>query len=296
MKLAILFIFAILSPFTIFVAELMYGGTTPQELKKGLAQSDVYANISDFLISVQPEGKQDDQTAFLSKQIYDRFTPAYVQEKTDKLIDDGYIWITKDGPSPVLSFTDIKADMLTSNPEFEEQFAQIRYLANQNQGNGEQALEQSSGDPTAQGNTDALTTLAQNDFTVPVGEYFLGLKTFYGIMKIVTPILIALLIGLLLVQLRINNSAKARLTWIGSSFITASAFGYGMIFFNQIAVKELLKSTLISSENFLATFAPIMLQLMNLFMQEYAKIQIYVSIGMLLIGVIFVAIAKLKKY
>ncbi len=295
MKLAVLFIFALLSPFTIFVAELMYGGTTPQELKTGLVQTNVYSTISEFLIKAKPEGKQDEQTAFLSQQIYDRFTPTYVQTKTDKLIDDGYIWITKDGPSPILSFIDIKTDMLATNPAFATQFDQIRKEAQQNQIEGEAALELSAGTTETKSNVDALTTLAQNDFTVPVGEYFAGLKKFYDVMKLVTPVLILLLFGLLFVQIKLNNNLHSRLQWIGASLITASVFGYGMIFFNDIAVQTLLDSTIVSSENFLATFAPIMVQLMEVFMQEYGKVQIYTSIGMLIVGIIFLGITRVKK-
>lgn len=295
MKLAVLFIFALLSPFTIFVAELMYGGTSPQELKKGLSNTNAYVSISEFLINVKPQSEQDELTAALSQQIYERFTPAYIQSKTDKLIDDGYIWITQDGPSPVLSFTDIKQDMLATDPSFAPQFDQIRAEMMKNGASGEESLELSAGDPERQSSVDALTALAQNDFTVPVGEYFQGLKQFYAIMQIVTPILILLLFICLLLQLRMNNTLSSRLRWIGASLLTASIFGYGMIFFNDIAVQTLAESTMISSENFLATFAPLMVKLMELFMEEYAKVQMYASIGMFIVGGACLGIAKINQ-
>jgi hypothetical protein len=294
MKLVLLFFFAITTPFFIFLTEVLYGGTNPAVLKSGLVETSVYSDISEFLINAEPEGEQNDSTSEISKLVYNRFTPQYIQIKTEKLIDDSHVWITQDGPSPVLSFSDIKDDLLISNPEFESQFNQIAEVSDQQslQGeiNAEESLNEYAGAPEAQKEINSIAALAQNNFTVPVGEYFSGIKNFYSIMKIIHP-LVAVLLGLSLFTLiKINNSWHERFRWIGGTFITTAIFGFGMVLFNYLAVQHLMEVTSSNAENFLSAFAPIMLQLMNLFMKVYGNFQNIISTTMLILGIIFLVL------
>lgn len=293
MKLLFLFLFAIITPFFVFLTEVLYGGTSPEMLKKGLAQTGVYKTISEFIINEKPEGPQDAASAEISVLIYNRFTPEYLQTKTEKLIDDAHVWITKDGPSPVLSFQEIKEDILTSNPEFQTYLDQIATAQEQQDFSGEASLEQFAGDPTTQDETNSLTALAQNDFNVPVGEYFSGIKTFYSLMKIIQPLIAILLIVFLVILYKSNDTLASRLRWIGTTFILAALFGFGMILFNTVAVTQLAEVTMSNSENFLAAFSPVMVKLMELFMKSYGQVQIIVSIVFASSGTLFVVLAKI---
>lgn len=289
MKLTLLFLFAITTPFFIFLSEVLYGGTKPADLKTGLAESTVYKNISEFLINTEPVAEQDATSAEISTLIYNRFTPQYIQVKTEKLIDDSHAWITKDGPAPILSFNDIKKDLITAHPEFQSQIEQAAFASEQDSQkdfNAEESLNEFAGDPTVQGELDSLTVLAQNDFSVPVGEYFQGIKTFYGIMQILHPIIAIILLGIVLLLMKINESWTTRLRWFGATFITAAVLGYGMIVFNAISVKHLVDVTTSNTESFLAAFSPILLQLMHIFMNTYGNIQTLVSATMIAIGII----------
>lgn len=294
MKLALLFLFAMLTPFTVFLTEVLYGGTTPDELKRGLAQTAIYTNASIFLITAKAEGKQDTAASELSEHLYKRFIPEYIQSKTEKLIDDGHIWVTADGPSPTLSFIEIKQDLISINPAFQAQFEQIQSVAQQSEFSAENSLSEYAGSTGEQSETDALTALAQNNFTVPVGEYFQGIKTFYSVIQILQPILVLLLIATLFLLIKQNLDTQNRLKWLGATLITAAVFGFGMVFFNTLAIANLMQTTTSSSGNFLAAFAPIMLQLMDIFMSEYAKVQNNLGICMVIVGIFCFAGAALK--
>ena len=297
MKLALLFLFAILTPFTVFLTEVLHGGTSPEELKKGLDSSPMYTNISEFIITTESDEAQDPEAAKVSMQIYKQFTPEYIKSKTEKLIDDSHIWITAEGPSPVLSFTEIKQNVTATNPQLLAQLEQIQteYAAQQKEFSAESSLAEYAGDASAQSETDALTALAQNNFSVPVGEYFQGIKGFYSLIKILQPILIVILFITLFLLVKQNHTLSDKLKWLGLTLITAAVFGFGMVVFNTLAIEHLMQATVSSPDNFLAAFAPIMLQLMDTFMTNYATIQNIVGICMLLTGVLCFVGAKLNK-
>lgn len=294
MKLTALFLFAIITPFFVFLTEVLYGGTEPEELKKGLAQTTVYKSISQFIINAEPEGPQDPDAAEISLLIYTRFTPEYLQTKTEKLIDDSHLWITKDGPPPVLSFHEIKDDLLISSPEFQTFLGQMEATQQQRDFSGEASLNQSAGDHEMQNEMNSFTALVQNDFSVPVGEYFNGIKTFYSVMKIIQPIIAVLLVLFLVVLYKSNDNMASRLLWIGATFITAAVFGFGMLLFNNIAVAQLAEVTMSTSQNFIAAFSPVMIQLMDLFMKSYAQVQNIVSLVLVVLGAIFIIFAKIQ--
>lgn len=284
MKLALLFFVAFTTPFLVFLTEMLYGGTAPSDIKKGLIDSSIYKDVSTFLIKVEPQGEQDAETAAISRIIYSRFTPQYIQSKTEKLLDDSSLWIAHDAAAPVLSFTDIKQDMLRTYPGVDLQSVDT---------NAEESLEAFAGYP--QSGANSLAALAQNDFVVPVGEYFQWIKTFYKAIQILQPILTLLLIGSLILLAKLNDNWPSRLEWIGTTLINAAMYGTGIILFNMLAIMQLKEVTISNPENFLAAFSPILLQLMEIFMHRYAQIQNIVSLIMAITGVFCVIGAVILK-
>jgi hypothetical protein len=296
MKLLLVFFFAILAPFFVFITEVLYGGTRIEHLKASLVQSNVYTKISSVITNIDAE--EDPATKEVSGLIYGRFTPEYVQNKTEKLIDDSHIWITADGPSPIIEFSDIKDDLIASDSRYDILFAELSSQSEQIPAEDyatETAVDEYSQNPVMQGEADSFTNLAKNNFVVPVGEYFAGIKAFYSAIKILQPIIAVILVAILLLLFKVTSPWKSRFRWIGSAFITASVFGFGMVLFNQVALTNLLQVNQNSTENFLTAFSPIILTLMDTFMKSYATFQNSVSMLLGICGLILLVVSFILK-
>jgi hypothetical protein len=296
LKLTLIFFFSFLLPLFVFLTQVLYGGIEPDILKVSLNESTIYTRVSSLIINPPVDPEAPPSPDAINTLLANRFTPEYVKVKTEKLIDDSYLWLTKDGPSPVLSFSELKDDLLALDPTLQMQFQEIQALDNEtNDISGENSLNDLAIDHTTQQELDSLTTLTQNNFTVPVGEYFGVLKSIYSASKIIQPILGILLLTIVFVLVKITDTTKTRLRWTGAMCLTAAIVGFGMVFFNAIAISNLVYVSENSSENLISTFSPIILEIMNAVFAHFSVVQNYINIGLAVVGLILICSVNLQQ-
>lgn len=296
LKLILIFFFAFLLPLFVFLTQVLYGGIEPNALKSSLKESAIYTKVSSIIVNppVDPEAPQTPEE--LNTLLANRFTPAYVQTKTEKLVDDSYIWLTKNGSSPVLSFSELKEDLLAVDPALQMQLQEMQSTEILNEDmNAEGSLNELASDPAIQQEQDALKTLMDSNFTVPIGEYFQVFKTLYDAAKIIHPIVGVILVALIVILIKVTYSTKSKLRWTGAMFLTAAIVGFGMVFFNAIAVTNLIYASENSSDNLIATFTPVLLEIMNVAFAHFSVVQNYVNIGLAIIGFILIFIASIQQ-
>lgn len=296
LKLIIVFFFAFLLPLFVFLTQVLYGGIEPNVLKDSLKESTIYTRVSSLIINAPVNPAAPQAPDEFNSLVTERFTPTYVQTKTEKLVDDSYVWLTKNGPSPVLSFNEVKGDLLAIEPTLQIQLQEMQTIENSNDDySAEGSLNEFASDPTVNQEQDALSTLMQSNFTIPVGEYFQVLKTLYDAAKIIHPILGIILLALIVTMVKLSYTTTSRLRWTGAMILTAAIVGFGMVFFNAIAVTNLIYASENSSDNLIATFTPVILEIMNVVFAHFSVIQNYVNIGLAVIGFILVFSANLQQ-
>lgn len=296
LKLTLIFFFSFLFPLFVFLTQVLYGGIEPNALKNSLNQSTIYTRVSSLIINPPVDPEVPHTPDALNTLLADRFTPEYVKIKTEKLVDDSYLWLIKDGPSPVLSFNELKDDLLASDPTLQMQFQEMQTQDNESKDiSGEATLNELASDPAAQQEMDSFTTFMKSNFTVPVGEYFGVLKSLYNASKVIQPILGILLLIIIFVLFKICGSIKSKLRWTGAMFLTTSVVGFGMVFFNAIAVTNLVYASESSSDNLIATFTPVILEIMNAVFAHFSVVQNYVNIGFAVVGLILLFSVNLQQ-
>lgn len=264
MKLQLLLTFAFVSPLILFLATIMYGGITTTDLKKGVVDSGAYVEIGKYIEQQDADtiGNNQHYSVLISKNLNSN----YFQTKTEKVIDDSSLWITgKTNTAPTISFKEIKEELQQDNgflnnvkrmPEIDVKQSdlnreeQAMYVAQQKQ----------------------LIDFINGDLTISLADQMQGVKLVYSILQIALPILIGLLIVILFLIAKQAANIPSKCKWVGSTLLVSSIVGYICILLHQYITMALMELRIFQESN-LALFTPIILAIINYFVEAYINYQ-----------------------
>jgi hypothetical protein len=276
MKLLILLFITFTTPLVIFLGTVLYGGLSNDVLKEELSKAQVYSQLGDYL---QKTAADPSANEGLTAIFTNRFTTPYIQTKIETAIDDSYFYITgKTTTPPVISFHELKSDIMTTNPELltslDEMTQEMEKMQAENP-------DQSAGDELLM-----LKDLSKHDFSFPIGERLAGMRKSYTVIRVLLPLLILLLAGSLVLLWFMNTSMAARLRWIGASLLGAGIAGLIAMFMNTALIESLRQLLLENSNELVAIYSPLGMNLITNMVERYARFQGMASLSLLLSGVI----------
>lgn len=282
MKILSLLFFVFTLPIAALLAAIPYGGFSTEILKTELAKSGVYEKI----LSAPSESSSEEQT-YESREdqlvsSFARFlTPDFMEQKVNTVIDDSAQWISgKSDNPPVLSLKELKDEIEKKNPglinemlALSKEMEQIQITETATQQNNEQS--------------EFLTNFVKNDFSIPLKEHFMGIKQAYQSIVIIVPVLIVLILLSLVGLFFLNHTWSMRLRWVGLSLAVAGVWGYaflaGIIFLSHAGL-GLISG--INDDELLPIIYPLIEKIITFFINHYSGIQITVSIGFVIAGMI----------
>ncbi len=292
---AVFFIFAL--PILVFLGTCLYGGINSVSIKNNLLTSNAYTIISDKLSQQLDSASQDSSDATINAIITaakNRITPSYLQQKTEKAIDDSTLWIEgKTTNPPVLSFSEIKDDINAQNPEILPSL-----LKTMNEFKKQQEELQKEDPNNTSGNSlelNGLGTFVQNGFTIQLVNGVKTIKNLRGQIFIAFVIFLILDTFALLLIFLFSKSLKSKLKYSGIVFIIGAIYGYVLTFglgiFSNI-ITFVLKS---QDQPAVVYISPIIINLLTTFINKYKQIQTFTSIGLIGLGIVFVIISVFSK-
>ena len=115
MKDILLIFFTLLSPLAVFLTMIAFMPHLNTTIKEQLVKAHAYEKVSEQMSTLTAD---DADSAAINSILQHILTPEYLQGKTETTIDMSYNWIvgTTTIP-PVLSFKDIKEDIVRQNPQ-----------------------------------------------------------------------------------------------------------------------------------------------------------------------------------
>ena len=275
-------------PLVVFFATILYGGFSAPLLKEQLSKANVYETLTNKLKDSFNQGTEDGSAAFIGIA-EQRLTSSYVQQKAETLIDDTSSWMSnKTQIPPVISFKEIKADILAQNPglltQVESMIQEARKAKAEAAGNGTEMSREESANFDNQLNM--LQSLVTSDFSIPIGKNLTGLKQFHDILQIATPILMALLIGSLLLIVLLSQTLKAKLRWISVVLLLSAGYGLLLVLGNVLLTKTTENIILQNQNPIVMAVSPIATSILEHFVNQYTHYQIVTSIAFTAIAIV----------
>lgn len=293
MKVFLLLLFVFTFPIAVLLSSILFGGFSNTFFKNELIKSGVYTKISLYIqdLSFQEEDQLSEQFTDVLKN---RFTNSYIKDKTEDTLDLATNWITGASETPpVISFAELKEDILAQYPqvlpELEEvaKEAKQQAIANGSE-DGQQTMDMMQG-------LDSISTLAKSDFTIQLSSYLAPLKTLYNIIQLALPTSFVLMTIYLMFLLLFSHPWHARFTWIGATAMLSGIWGYTVVYMNAYLVYLMTTTISANANDIFSIFSPVLLNLANSFINIYAYYLGLVSIGAFLIAAIcFIAAALMN--
>lgn len=285
--LAALFII-LTTPFLVFFATIVYSGTSQTSLKQELSKSNLYeklsTNLKDTFTASDTQSSNGADDAQFTSVIQKRLTKEYMQGKTEALIDDTTQWLqNKTATPPVISFKEIKEDILAQDPQLLEQMNQtiIEMKKEQSQTDTTATTDNFAGDSASGNERDTMQTLMNSNFTVPVGEHIVPLKQSYQVLQIALPILAVLIVLCLIALFTLNNNVRSKLYWIAGTFTITALYGFLVIFLYGSIYSLLEKLLLGYSDEWMTIISPIITTLLSVFGEQYKQNQSVTNFALL---------------
>jgi hypothetical protein len=284
MKVLLLLFFTFTTPIVLFITTVLYG-TSAVTLKEALAASHIYSQLKNVLINID---SGDTDAGQLNEILSKRITSDYLQKKIETAIDDSQSWIKgKTTAPPVISFSEVKEDILSQNPDL---MVSLKNAASQ-KSTQPSVAEASNDAPSSenqmdQGTTDqstaaSLSKLVQQDFSIPLSQYLGVFKSLNTAMQIALPILGILALGSLLLIVILSHGTSSKLKWVGSTFFVSALWGFGIIFFQSILVSIMTQLAQSNQNDVLSVIWPVVLEIIKQYMHSFINYQGIAGIGML---------------
>jgi len=291
MKILLLLFFTLCLPIFIFCTTILYTSDLTPLLQSDLVKNHMYSQLSDQLGKLDTG---DTNSGVVSQFIQNKFTSQYLQGKVEKAMNDSDDWVRgKTTTPPVISFKDVKDELNAQYPQLLPGIQQAAEKLKQAEAQNPQLAQQN---PQASQNLEMIANLTKSDFTIPLNKYLIGLKDFYATVRILQPILAILLILCLILLGYINKTWPDRLKWIGFTLLFGSIWGFILAFGNVALVTFLASFAVKISNHTLQMATPIVLQLINHYVNAFAANQKSASVVILCISVAcFVASVLLKN-
>jgi hypothetical protein len=301
MKFVILLFFVLVTPFFVFLMTLFYGGVSAETLKDSLGKGALYSNLSQFI--TENSQSEDKELKQLSSFVTDRFTPSYIQQKTELAIDDSYDWITGNSTiAPVVSFSEFKDDLIDKNPMLLNELESMSAELKENATDAEMTTieENMSGDETASEVqfADAATSFASvvnQDFSLKLEPYLGGIKRFYGFAKILIPLTLLSMIGSLVLLTFFNPDWKSRFKWMGWTLMISGILGLSLVIFNNLVINIVTSFANSEEKGIMGIFGPVFIQVIKSVLEANNNFQLITGITLLVMAAGFFVGSSLSK-
>lgn len=294
MKFFISILFIITAPLFILLTALLYTPNINGDLKIALVSAGVYRRISDNIAHL---GTDNTDWQPLYEYVIRTFTPDYIQKKTETALDTTTDWISgKTDTPPVLSFADIKQDLMTHNPMLLT--------------NIETVLQQDSIQITNEHTTDnqlakqqalslqilsQLKSFLRSDFTIRLEKPLAGLRQSYRLVHILQPILLLLLCLYLFLFYYLNITWTARFVWVGMTLLVTGVTGLLIVYGANILINGIVTLILDNAGQTLLIISPFITMAVKLYITKYSYIQSFANISCIISATIFIVAALSVK-
>lgn len=275
------------TPFIVFFATIIYNGNFHTNIKQELSKTNLYENLTTNLKTTFTDSELStgsSEPSDITSVIQNRLTKEYIQEKTETFIDDTSNWLqNKSTTPPVISFKEIKEDLIAQNPGMiEEMNKAIEDMKKQQQSDPAAPEENMNADIALAGNElTSMQSLMESDFSIPVGENITGLKQAYQVLQIALPILAILVLLCIIALLFLNSTVSSRLRWITGTFTISALSGFLVIFFYSSLALFISNLMLGYSNEWMTTITPIITTLLTIFGEQFKQNQTITSIALL---------------
>lgn len=289
MKILLLLFFSFGTSLALFLWTLLYSGHTRETIKKALADSPVYTQISDhFAKQDKLVMEQDQYPYYVSK----RFSPEYFRNKTESVLDDSAAWITgRSQNAPVLSFKELKDDLQQDHPDLISAIEQVP---------SEKQLVDSGLDETQTeqylNQAKQMQTFSKSDFAIQLSQYLQSVKIVYNGLKIALPILIVILLLCLMMIWLLSEGTPRKFKWVGVTLLVSSMGGYGFIFVYHFSKDVITHFNLADQSEFVTLVAPIITTVLYHYISVYLSHQALMSTLFLIIGTCCLVVAFLTRH
>lgn len=297
MKGVLLILFTLLSPIAIFLTMIVFMPPINTTIKQQLVKVNAYEKISEQLRTLSTD---DADSAAVNSILQRVLTPQYLQGKLEPTIDMSYSWIVgATSTPPVISFKDIKEDIVRQNPQLlstiEQMSKEMKDAPSDAKAMDGQPAEAADAASPDQQQTEEMTksidqmaALAKSDFTFPLDKQLLGIKSFYTTVHIWQPLLAIALLGILICIGLLAHSWKSRLRWIGVTLLFGAAFGYGFVVITTNVTTFITGLLSKATDAMMVTVSPLILQVVTSFANTYTQYQTTVCIVSVVVGAMLV--------
>lgn len=303
MKVLILLFFVFLTPLFVLLLTFNFSGVSPTVLKNSLSEGKVYPQISNFI--AESINTDDIEFKQLSGFITDRFTAEYIQQKTELAIEDSHDWITGESSiAPVVSFSELKDDLLDKNPallkELESMSAEMKesdLKAETVTVNDEENMDnQIAMEAQMSEAVSSFSSIINQDFSIKLEPYLVGIKGFYSFSKILLPLILVLMIGCLVFLGFLAQNWKSRFKWIGSTLMVSGLIGFCIVFFNNLLITVVTNYLSHSEEKgIINLFLPATVSIFKTILDANNNYQLITSITLFIIAAGLFVGASLNK-
>ncbi len=275
---SILFILTL--PLVVLSATILYGGISKEAIKAELSNSKVYdLAISQLKNQNNPSeipSDNDPTTTAIMSVIGDKLNGDYLKGKTEKLIDDTIAWMKNQTAfPPSLSFSDIKSDILSKNPDLLNSITNALDEVKKQQAN--LPPDENGNTPTPDNSTEGIKTFIKNDFTFPLEKNLMPLKQTYKTITIVLPVLLILCLLYLFVLFHFSKTIRQKMLWIGMTLLLSSLYGFGYVIGGSVLFAFMLKLLSSQTNTVVIFLTPIITNLATIFVDHYKNYQTIVS-------------------
>ena len=277
MKPILIFFIATTMPLVIFIATLLYGDVSNEQMKKALKESGVYEQMSTYLV----RGDIELDVPFLNV-VKDRFTDEYLYTKTETALDVSTAWISgKSQTRPVISFPELKEDLNERDPELLASLQKIPQKEDLDKAGIEPEQQESY---LQQGKQ--IIEFTKNDFSIKIDKHLQGFKFAYDGLKIALPILVLLMFGSLFMVWKLADGLPAKFKWLGITFIVCAVTGFSVMLSHSMITYGITKVSMLNDAEVVKMLTPILLSILNHYMKLYASYQELVAAFSLIVAVL----------
>lgn len=281
MEFLLLLFFTLCFPIFIFCTTILYTSDLTPILKTDLVKNHIYGQLSNQLGKLDTG---DSNSPLVSQFLQNKFTTQYLQGKVEKALNDSDDWVRgRTDTPPVISFKDVKDELNAQYPQLLPDIQQAAEKLKEEEAQNPKLAQQN---PQAAQNLDMIVSLTKSNFTIPLNKYLIGLKDFYTTIRILQPVLAILLILCLILQSVMNQTWPGRLKWIGFTLLFGSLWGLTLAFGNVALITVLASYAEKISNHNLQMATPILLQLINHYVDAFAKNQKTASTAVFCVAVV----------
>lgn len=305
LKLFLVILFSLSSQLALFLLAFYFGGFSKDILKQQLQASEIYQATSERIIDpLLKDIGSDDLTNELSPIIKKQFTPAYMQQKVETLIDDTYLWSTnKSKTPPVLSFKEIKTSILQQKPQL---LSDLKGFIQETKSAQLEAMVEAP--ETKETLTQTLDTYAsekfiESDFTINLENKLLFIKQITQFYQFSLPVSLIIVVIVLISITFFNQNLSKRMLWLGITFLSSVFFSIVPLLISFLIFKDPIKTISrvlihnelkVEAESMSSIFIPFINKIFTTFTGKLIQLEVIWIVFSLIAGITFLIVSKIS--